>query len=84
MNTLTNTPLVEPSRSRNYEIALDGLEFAFPKYQLEEIKELHNEGKNFNQISKLVKRNRYEVVIAILHLTRKGHAMRSIYDNLHR
>jgi len=80
MNTLTNTYAhLKQTRSREYIIALDGLEFAFSKVQLEQIKELHNAGYHFKDISKIVKRNPYEVIIALLHLAREGAWLRPIF-----
>ena len=77
MNTAgSNIPVIKLMRHRDYEIALDGLEFVFHKEQLHQIKELHNAGLSYNQISWVVKRDPYEVIIALLHLVRKGEKMR--------
>lgn len=77
MNTLTNrNAYVEMDGAIENVIALDGLEFNFPKCQLEEITNLHNEGLNYKQISKEVSRNEYEVIIALLHQIRQGRGLR--------
>lgn len=55
MNTLTHVPLLSKKRHGDYVIALDDLEFAFPKSQLEEIKRLNNDGYGFKEISKIVR-----------------------------
>lgn len=74
MNTLGyQVPRLRSKNARDNIIALDGLEFAFPIDQLEKIKNMHNTGYHFNQISQAVKRNPYEVIIALLHLAREGH-----------
>lgn len=73
MNTLTHLPLLNKKRHGNYVIALDDLEFAFPKTQLERIRELNNEGYGYKEISKMVRRDKYEVIIALLHICREGH-----------
>jgi len=64
---------------KDYEIALDGLEFVFHKEQLQKIKELHNAGLSYKQISQIEKRDPYEIIIALLHLAREGHCLRSFY-----
>lgn len=81
MNTTgENIPLIKLHRHRDYEIALDDLEFAFHRDELEEIKELHNSGCDYKEISKSVKRDPYEVIIALLHLVKKGHRLRSFWE----
>lgn len=75
----SNIPILQMPRSE-YEIALDGLEFVFHKNQLHQIKELHNAGLSYKQISQIEKRDPYEVIIALLHLARKGHRLRPFYE----
>ena len=74
----SNIPILQMPR-KDYEIALDGLEFVFHKKQLQEIKELHNAGLSYKQISQIEKRDPYEIIIALLHLAREGHCLRSFY-----
>lgn len=77
MNTLTRSnDFIKQNRARDYVIALDGLEFTFRKAQLDKIKELHNEGYSYKDISKKVLRHEYEVIIALLHLVKEGHYLR--------
>lgn len=70
------TMLPEDGRARDYEILLDDLEFVMPKKQLKEIKCLHNEGRTVKEIAKYEQRNTYEVILALLHLVKGGHAMK--------
>jgi len=74
----SNIPILQMPR-KDYEIALDGLEFVFHKEQLQKIKELHNAGLSYKQISQIEKRDPYEIIIALLHLAREGHCLRSFY-----
>lgn len=79
MKTRTgNIPFIERTNARDYVIILDDLEFAFRKEQLDKIRELHNGGMHFAEISKKIHRNEYEVVAALLHLVKRGHAMRPL------
>lgn len=79
VNTLTHrAPILKQTRARDNVIMLEGLEFNISKKQLREITELHNEGKTYNEISKTVKRDPYEVILALLHQTRRGYKMRPI------
>lgn len=73
MNTRRDfVQMLDKRKQGEYEIALDGLEFCFPKKQLEEIKKLNHEGYSYKHISEKVKRNEYEVIIALLHICKKG------------
>lgn len=77
MNTLVGyTPLLNTDRARENVILLEDLEFAMPKDQLENITEMHNDGMDFQEIAKEVRRNPYEVIIALLHQTKLGRKMR--------
>lgn len=77
MNTLQSRPaMIELNRRRDYIILLETLEFAMPESQLEAITTLHNQGVGYKEISKRVKRNKYEVIIALLHQVKSGIAMR--------
>jgi len=64
--------LLDKRKVGKFEITLDGLEFAFPVEQLKEIKSLNHQGYSYKEIAKIVKRNKYEVIIALLHICRKG------------
>jgi len=75
MNTLNGSPTLSRERQGDYVLALDGLEFAFPVRQLEEIKRLNQEGHGYKEISKKVRRNRYEVIIALLEICRQGNSV---------
>lgn len=66
------------SRFKDYEIALEDLEFLFTKDQLSEITELHNSGTWIIDIAKQIERNEYEVLIALIHLHRKGKLTKEI------
>lgn len=76
MNTLTKSKkekaFIEPRRARDYVILLDDLEFAMSKEQLWEITNLHNDGMKLEDISEHVQRDKYEVLIALIHQAKKG------------
>lgn len=74
MNTLTHgfIPIPEQIGSENYVILLEDLEFCMPKEQLQEITGLHNDGMNFEDIAKEVKRNKFEVLLALIHQAKRG------------
>lgn len=78
MNTLNRSfiPNLNTDRARENVILLDDLEFAMTKDQLETITEMHNSGITFPKISEEVKRNKYEVLLALLHQVKKGRLMR--------
>ena len=79
MNTETyEFSLIKPSKASDYVIILDDLEFAFSRQQLNEIAELHNDGVRLSDISKITKRDEYEVMLAIIHLHRKGKLTRAL------
>lgn len=83
MNTAqSRPPMIEMSRHRDYVIMLEDLEFAIPRSQLDEITRLHNEGMYFQDIAKEVKRNQYEVIIALLHQVKAGRSMRPFTGRL--
>jgi len=58
--------------SEDYVILLPNLEFAMSKSQLKTITELHNEGMWIEDIAEEVKRNPYEVLIALIHQVMRG------------
>ena len=77
MNTATNKfAFIRPTG--DYVIILDDLEFAFRKDQLDEIADLHNDGVRLSDISKITKRDEYEVMLAIIHLHRQGKLTRTL------
>lgn len=77
MNTATNQfAFIRPTG--DYVIILDDLEFAFQKDQLDEIAELHNDGVRLSDISRITKRDEYEVMLAIIHLHRQGKLTRPL------
>ncbi|WP_096269480.1 hypothetical protein [Paucisalibacillus globulus] len=71
INTLIKTPL-HIKQTGDYVILLEDLEFAMPKDQLREITQLHNNGMKLEDISQEVKRNEYEVLIALMHQAKRG------------
>jgi hypothetical protein len=76
MNTLNgNVPHV--SKGDNV-ILLSDLEFAMPKEQLQLITKLHNEGMRLEDIVNEVKRNPYEVLIALIHQVKQGKKLRPL------
>ncbi|MGY0692952.1 hypothetical protein ACW2QC_09215 [Virgibacillus sp. FSP13] len=79
MNTLTNQdPYLSTENYRDNVILLEELEFAMPKEQLKRITELHNKGVRLEDIAEQVKRNYYEVLLAIIHQVKHGYKMRPI------
>lgn len=73
MNTASSyIPTVEQMRFRDYEIILEDLEFMFKKSSLSEIEFMHNRGFSITEIAEHAKRNEYEILLAVLHLHRKG------------
>lgn len=71
MNTIgSSIPTLKQSRHRDYVILLEELEFAMPKEQLWKITNLNNDGYGVKEISKIVKRDPYEVILALLHQAR--------------
>lgn len=79
MNTLTyGNSFVKQGYARDNVILLEELEFSMPKNQLDLITQLHNEGNSYKEISKLVKRNEYEVIIALLHQVKRRFKLRPL------
>lgn len=80
MNTLSqgNPPILPETRARDYVILLEDLEFCMPKQQLEKITNLHNSGTDIEDIAMKVKRNPYEVLLAIIHQVKRGIKMRPL------
>lgn len=81
MNTLTSRKSVLDCDGEN-EIIFDDAEFGFPKRQLDEIQRLHNNGVHYQDISEKVQRCPYEVVLALLHMVKKGRKIKSIWEVL--
>lgn len=81
MNTLTDKkPFLEQEGSN--VIILDDLEFGFPKWQLNKIQELHNNGVHYQNISIEVKRCPYEVMLALIHMVKTGRKIKPIWEVL--
>ncbi|MUV39447.1 hypothetical protein JNUCC1_03325 [Lentibacillus sp. JNUCC-1] len=79
MNTLSyRMSTLQSERARDNVIMLEDLEFAISKRQLQNITELHNKGMYFTDISKRVKRDPYEVLLAILHQFKSGKPMKPL------
>jgi len=73
LNTINqHAPMLPLTRYRDNIIILEDLEFSFPREQLEKITELHNEGLSVEDISIEVRRNEYEVLLAIVHQHRQN------------
>lgn len=66
------------SRKEDYEIALDDLEFAFSKKELDYIQNTHNKGVWLTKIAENIKRDDYEVLIAIMHMMREGRSIKPL------
>ena len=82
MNTRNNalSAVLDPEED-DYEIALEGLEFAFSKRELKYIQEQHNDGIWFTDIAESIKRDDYEVLIAIMHMLRRGRQIKPLNLN---
>jgi len=79
MNTATDfIPMVKRTGKEDYEIILEGLEFMFQKSTLKEIAFMHNRGFSVTEISRKVKRDEYETLLAIMHLHLKGRLTRPL------
>lgn len=78
MNTLTNTRPFVAGMAKDNVILLEELEFNMPIEQLNYITELHNDGMSYEDISKEVKRNKYEVLLALIHQAKKGKPLRPL------
>lgn len=78
LNTKSRTFNAVLDPNEEYEIALDDLEFAFSKKELSYIQNTHNNNIWITDIAKNIKRNEYEVLIAILHMHKQGKKIKSI------
>lgn len=72
LNTASLTSIPVLDNNEKYEIALENLEFAFSKSELNYIQNTHNKGVWVTTIAKNIKRDEYEVLIAIMHMLRQG------------
>jgi len=76
MNTLNNKiPIMQQTFSRDYVILLEDLEMGISKDQLNHITNLHKAGMDFEDISQEVKRDPYEVLVALIHQAKRGHVL---------
>ena len=66
------------TNARDYVIVLDSLEFAFPKYQLQEISDAWNEGIELDDLASRYKRPMDEIFLALFHQARNGEIKRPI------
>lgn len=80
LNTLSAgfAPIVPEIGADNYVILLEDLEFCIEKQKLQEITDLHNGGWDFQDIAKQVKRNPYEVLLALIHQTKRGSGVKPL------
>ncbi|MDY0396804.1 hypothetical protein ACFSMW_14750 [Virgibacillus halophilus] len=76
MNTLTYLPTSLTSNFEDNIILMEDVEFTMSKEQLKQITMLHNEGWHFKKIANEVKRDPFEVIIALLHQVRHRKEMR--------
>jgi hypothetical protein len=65
-----------PQDSEEKVILLEDLEFAMTTKQLDEITTLWNEGMKWEELAEKVKRNEYEILLALLHQLRQGITLR--------
>jgi len=70
--------MLKPIGKENYVIILEDLEFAFHRDDLSKIKLLHNQGFYIHEIAIHLKRDEYEIFLAILHLHREGKIKRKL------
>lgn len=70
MNTLDRARFDLLNPDEENIILLNNLEFGMSRSQLNKITKLHNDGIRFEEISKQVKRDPYEVILALLHQAR--------------
>lgn len=78
MNTLRTQGYIQQTSARDHVILLGDLEFSMPKEQLKEITELHNDGTRYEEIAEIVKRNKFEVLLALIHQAKKGFHMKPL------
>lgn len=64
------------THKRDYVIMLEDLEFGISKEQFNYITNLHTQGMDFEDISKEVKRNKYEVLLALIHQAKQGKGLK--------
>lgn len=62
----------------DYVILLEDLEFAMSQEQLNRVTELHNEGYSIERIAQIESIDPYEVIIAILHQSKRGKIKRPL------
>lgn len=65
---------MNPERARDYVILLEDLDFRLPIIKLSHITKLHNDGMEFEDIAKKMKRDPYEIIIALLHQAKGNRA----------
>lgn len=53
-------------------IILDGLDFMWSKRDIDRVVSMHNKGHHINEISKNLKRNSAEVLMALIHVAVQG------------
>jgi len=75
---MSRVKMLKPIGRKHYVIILDDLEFAFHRDDLDRIRLLHNQGFYIHEIATHLKRDEYEILLAILHLHRQGEIKRKI------
>lgn len=79
MNTISNKKAILSCDGEN-EILFPDAEFGFPKDQLNQIQRLHNNGVHYQDISEIVQRCPYEVMLALLHMVKAGRKIKPIWE----
>ena len=70
--------MIKNGKARDNTILLEELEFSMPNAQLQNITDLHNDGMAYEDISKKVKRNKYEVLLALIHQGKRGKRLKPL------
>src|SRR5699024_9180305 len=80
MNTLTTVSYI--TEAPDNVILLSELKSGMPKSQLNRSTELHRQGMRYEDIAKKVKRNKYEVLIALIHQAKSGKRSRPFANRI--
>lgn len=80
MNTTTQlVPILKQTRKRDYVFLLEDLELVMHKGQLSRVTESWNDGTRLEVIAEFEKRKPIEILIALMHQTKKGCKVRAFY-----
>jgi hypothetical protein len=72
-----HAPQLYSELARDNVIILDELEFIFPRWQLDEITEMWNDGMELEEIAKIQRRDAREVFLALFHQADKNKVTRA-------